>query len=116
MCTPFPSPGPVQDHPKEDPPEPPFLPVGKESPRVTTNLPQHRGSLWGSPYPDLTLRGLQGNLRGPDAGDQTVMKKGEGLATTSTRVSVDRVPARSAQAVTPAGGSPPLHNRVRGGL
>lgn len=65
--------------------EPPFPPAGKENPGGTTSSPtQHCGSLCGNPYSSLAPQGLQGNLWDSTTGTLTIMKGGEGLATTST--------------------------------
>ena len=72
--------------------EPPFPPAGKENPGGTTSSPtQHCGSLCGNPYSSLAPQGLQGNLWDSTTGTLTIMKGGEGLATTSTWILADLV-------------------------
>ena len=78
------------------------------------NLPSPAcGSLWGSPYSNLTPQELQGNLQSPATENLTVMEMEEGLATTSIWILADGVHTCFAQVAIPTNGFAHLQNQVR---
>lgn len=74
-------------------------------------LSLHCRSLPGGSHSGLTSWRTQGNLQGSTTGNVTVIEQGEGLSTTSTWISANKVPTCRAQAVVPTCGFAHLQNQ-----